>query len=178
MTRFALTFALLAAAPLAAQTPTQPATPLPPLTDALRPAAWSAATLAGHGKVRVVTLAAPGRRQTCTQPELSETTLTCKRHFHKFTLYNQADVAAILSPPTSDKALLLTMGGWLASSGGIIYGGVLLTGVALAGGIPVIVLGAVLALVTPVIALGADGDSPEMLLYQKPGTPLTITVGH
>ena len=53
-----------------------------------------------------------------------------------------------------------------------------LRGVALAGGIPVILLGSFIVITTPVLALGADGDRPETLLYQNTNTPLTIQVGH
>ena len=176
MTRPTLTLALLAtaplvAAPLAAQTITTP--PNAPHTST-----WSAASIARYDKVRVVTIAAPGVRQTCRQPSLTEATLTCKRRLRRPITFNRTDVAAILSPPASDGPLALLMGGWLALGGGTIYGGILLAGVALAGGIPVILLGSFIVITTPVLALGADGDRPETLLYQNTNTPLTIQVGH
>jgi hypothetical protein len=129
---------------------------------------WS---LPNPNEVIVVTLARPGIRQRCRVPELTLDTLTCESPHHRAsTIYQREDIAALIAPPSHQERniMLIPVALMAVSLVGSFF-------VPLAWSITLRVFSGVCLSVFGAMGIGATGsDHNEILLYQRPNTPLTV----
>jgi len=125
-------------------------------------------------KIVVVTVKNPTRRQTCTVQEITLDRLVCSHHSGS-TIYNAADIAALVLPAVRDWRWLV-FAGFFGSGAGIITGACFLASVAIPLAIPVALIGGVIVLVSPLVFSWDDAPGPahDTLIYQKSGTTLTV----
>jgi len=137
---------------------------------------WQAAQLTGpsKGKLVIVTLDRPRRRQTCHVQSFTPDKLVCSRAIGGPRTYRPEQVLALILP--GDDHLKLPL--WLGFNGGL---GVAIWGtVVLAAACPACAVGTGIA---ALICFGAAGaiayadDRPDRLLYLAPGRELSGKLG-
>jgi hypothetical protein len=118
--------------------------------------------------VEIVRVSRPGKRTKCLLQSFSSEGLVCAPHglHHGFRLPD-SDVAAILSPADYSGEHFFYIAMAVAVAGTIVAGFFLPVWGAVLIGIPAI-------LFAMGSAMGTDGDTGENILYQRPGTPLTV----
>jgi hypothetical protein len=123
-------------------------------------------------EVVVVTISRPGVRQKCKFPDLTADTLTCAAsHHHSPTTYTREDIAALIHPRSHEERNIMLipavlMGALIASSFFVPLGWAITLRVF-----------AFLSFCTfGAMGIGATGDdhNHDIVLYQRPNTPLTI----
>jgi hypothetical protein len=138
---------------------------------------WQAAQLESpaKGKLFVVTLDQPNRRQTCRIQSFSADKLVCSRAVGAPRTYLPQQVVALILPGDGALKLRLLVG-LNVGSGAAIWGAVVLAAAcpacAVATGI------AALLLLCAAGAIGMGDDQPDRLLYLAPGQKLSGKLGH
>ena len=125
-------------------------------------------------EVVVVTLTRPGVRQKCEFPDLTADTLTCAAsHRHPPTTFKREDVAALIHPRSHEERniMLIPIALMAASLVASFF-------VPLAWSITLRVFTGLCFGVFGAMGIGATGSdrNSDILLYQRPNTPLTITL--
>jgi len=143
---------------------------------AVRPrsvADWPAATRyasQGH-KLAIVTIAKPGIRQSCNVGEITEDSIVCRAVHHKKITYQRDEIASIIDPPShSERNIMLIPIVLLAASlAGSFF-------VPLAWSITLRIVAGLSLCVFGADGIGAAGTdhNNDILIYQRPNTPLTI----
>jgi hypothetical protein len=142
-----------------------------PLAHAQAHTDWPASSIHTYGTVAVVTVSDPGIRHHCRVHAITIDTLVCGVGFaRKPVIYQRDDVAALIEPP-SHSSEPLVLGCLSIAIAGTVAAAVFLPPLAaVAIGIPSMLIGFTFAMVTD------DDSHDETLLYQRPNTPLTVTV--
>jgi hypothetical protein len=152
-----------------AQQTSAPQPSMPTANDAIT--RWPQSRWSLPREVIVVTLTNPGVRQRCDFPDLTADTLTCTAlHHHPPTTHKREDVASLIQPK-SHKGRYSVIA-FLAISGGL-----------LASSFFVPTLASIFLRFSSFwFLLGSgwvgdyDDSNQDKLLYQRPSTPLTITL--
>jgi len=127
-----------------------------------------------HRKIlQVVTLSQPGVRHSCHLRSLTDDAITCRPNLsHKTTTYQRDDVAAVIDPPDhSDRnTMLIPLALTAASLAGSFF-------VPLGWAITLRIFSGLFLCADGAMGIGAAGDHDnDVLLYQRPNTPLTVTL--
>jgi hypothetical protein len=127
-------------------------------------------------KVFVVTIAKPRHRQSCRVENLSSAQLVCSRRLgRKPIVYRQQDVLALIDPGFHTRILPYFLG-FVGAGAGTITGAVFLASISVVAAVPVAIIGGLILLASPLTAMAADGDTPEVLLYLAPGHQLPFAL--
>jgi hypothetical protein len=128
-----------------------------------------------HGKLYVVTLDHPHHHYTCNLQAIDDAGLTCAAAgLHPARTFARATIAALISPGHHDSVWSYLLIGAVIGAG-ILTAGAFLAAASTAAAISLYVLGSVFLMIWPIGLMG-DNDGADQLLYQRPNTPLTVTL--
>lgn len=157
-----------------AQTPNLPVSPTPlPPTRAVNhnwPSTWESSHT---GEIYLYTVAKPTKRRHCQNPGFTPEAISCERGSGKPMVYPMETVQT-LTVPGVHSHWWLYFAGFVGAGAGTITSAVFLASVTIIGAIPIAAIGAILLLGSPLTAMMAEEDSPEMPIYLKPGKDLVI----
>ena len=169
-----LTTVLAFSASLAQAQNVQPWSSWPPSTPRSNTFRGAMALGPTQGKLYVVTFAHPKQEQACRIQSFKEDQLVCSRNRgHAPVVYRAQDVAALITPGVHS-GILPTFLGVVGAGAGAITGAVFLASVTIAGAVAVAVAGGFLLLLSTCVAMGADSDNPDSVLYLAPGQQLQV----
>jgi hypothetical protein len=136
---------------------------------------WQAAQLAGatKGKLFVITLDQPDRRQTCHIQSFTVDGLVCSRAFGGSRIYLPQQIAALILPGDGASKLRFLLG--LNGAGGAAIWGTVL----LAATCPACAVGTGIAALLLFCASGAvliGDDQPDRVLYLAPGQRMAVNL--
>jgi hypothetical protein len=160
----------LTATAQAVESPSQTAPPVTGPSYAYWPVATRHASN-GH-KLAIVTIADPGVRQSCSVDEITEDSVVCRASHHNKTTYQRDEIAAIIDPPYHGSRfepifLLVVCTGALAGLFLDPYFAVIF-------GFPMGV--ALFVLARHDNKRSQRYRNNDILIYQRPNTPLTVTL--
>lgn len=126
----------------------------------------------------LVTASEPGVRHRCKLESLSGKEIVCKGRLGLKTTYGDDDVMALIRPGKHTHVLLWFLG-IIAIGGGVAIGGYFAASVAIAAAVPLALLALAIVISAGLVGLvmamkGEESDRPESIIYQRPGTELTI----
>ncbi len=138
---------------------------------------WQAAHLTGPstGKLFVVTIDKPDRRQSCHIQSFSSDKLVCSRAIGAPRIYLAQQVLALILP--GDSGLRVPL--WIGFNGGL--GASIWGTIVLAAACPACAAATAIAALIFFCAAGAvayTDDQPDKLLYQTPGQELSRKLGY
>jgi len=123
-------------------------------------------------KIYIVTIAHPKRRHSCMMRSIDTTGIVCEHHGH-IRNYKAEDVAAIIEPGEHSHWYIYSIG-FLAASGLTAWGTAVVASICLPCAIVPGLAAFALFWMAPAMAMAADGDSSDSLLYIAPGQVLKI----
>lgn len=126
-----------------------------------------------HGKLHVVLVSQPGRRQVCKLVSINEDAMLCGKDDAHAKRYARSDVAAVLTPGDHTNMWPYFLG-MLGAGAGILTAACFLASITIIGAIPLAVLGGLLVLASPLMGMMADDDVAEEVLYQRANTLLSV----
>ena len=148
---------------------------LPAILHAQSTSGWPHSQLGNpySQNIEVLTLQQPGLLHKCHVRSVTADTLTCRRNLsHKTVTYQRDDIAALIDPPnhTDRNAMLIPLALTAASLAGSFF-------VPLGWAITLRIFSGLFLLADGAMGIGAVGDHDnDKLLYQRPNTPLTVTL--